>query len=205
MASAPYSRFGELDHADPGYAHGRRKLTGKTASTDLAEPEANRGQDTGQRRTGGMDSYGHTALIRATAFRLAEECALFCQHCGKPIGEGSVFCNHCGGRQGVVASEAPVAGVRTFMDEVLTDRDEIVQDPRYGAFPPGQVIHIHAKVESGGPYEMWVIGADGEEVLKVFEGIAVENTFDFRVPKDGKLGFDFQSVGAPGTVRLQVF
>lgn len=91
-----------------------------------------------------------------------------------------------------------------LIDEVLTDREEIVQDPRYADFSAGQVIHIHAKVESGGPYEMWVI-ARGEEVLKVFKGIAVENTFDFKVPEDGELGFDFQSVGAPGTVRLQVF
>jgi len=129
---------------------------------------------------------------------------LFCQHCGKPIGDGSVFCNYCGGRQGAAGPTPAAPTVRMLIDEVLTDRSEIVQDPRYGEFSDGQVLHIHAKVESGGPYELWVVDPDAE-VIKVFQGIAVENAFDFIAPGDGQLGFDFQSVGAPGTVRLQVY
>lgn len=115
-----------------------------------------------------------------------------------------MFCNYCGGPQGAPASTTPDAGVRLLLDEVLTDRQEIVQDPRYADFRAGQRIHLHAKVDSGGPYEMWVIRA-GEEVLQVFKDIVVENTFEFVVPEDGELGFDFQSVGTSGTVRLQVF
>lgn len=91
-----------------------------------------------------------------------------------------------------------------LIDEVLEDRTEIVQDPRYANLSAGQLIHIHVKVESGGPFEMWLVNSDAETV-KVFKGIAVENTFDFTVSEDGELGFDFQSVGAPGAVRLQVY
>jgi len=90
-----------------------------------------------------------------------------------------------------------------IIDEVLTDRSEIVQDPRYAEFPAGRVIHIRAKPESGGPYELWIVR--GDETLKVFKGIVSESTFEFAVPEDGELGFDFQSTGQPGNVRLQVY
>lgn len=90
-----------------------------------------------------------------------------------------------------------------IIDEILTNREEIVQDPRYGDFAEGQVIHLHAEVESGGPYELWVI-RDGEPI-KIFKGIVSENTFEYEVPDEGEFGFDFQSLGVPGAVRLQVY
>lgn len=91
-----------------------------------------------------------------------------------------------------------------IIDEVLMDREEICQDPRYGNFSKGQLIHLHARVESGGPYELWVID-DSQEILKVFKGIITDNTFEYVVPREGEFGFDFQSVGEPGTVLLQVY
>ena len=129
---------------------------------------------------------------------------MFCQQCGASIPEESVFCQHCGARQEVTTAATPATGGGLLMDEVFPDRGEVAEDPRYGSFPPGREIRLHAKVESGGPYQMLVIGPDAE-VLKVFAGIAFENTFDFTVPEDGELGFDFESTGRPGTVRLQVY
>lgn len=129
---------------------------------------------------------------------------MFCQHCGKPIAEGSVFCNYCGGQQGVVKVPTAGAEVATLMDELYADVDDIAEDSRYFDFPPGWVIHLRAKVESGGPYELLVFDEEAN-LLRTFGGIVTESTFDYAVPEEGALGFDFQSTGASGTVRLRVF
>ena len=127
---------------------------------------------------------------------------MFCQHCGKPLADGSMFCNYCDGRQGAVPPASATPASPLIIDQLITDREEVVQDSRYGEFAEGQAIRLHVKIESGGPYVLWVI-RDGEQI-KVFKGIVVENTFDYHVTGDGELGFDSQSVGAPGCVRLQV-
>ncbi len=129
---------------------------------------------------------------------------MFCNQCGARIADGSVFCNLCGTKQGVVATPAVATGPPMIIDEVLPDREEICQDPRYGNFSKGQLIHLRAKVESGGPYDLWVID-DSQEILKVFKGIITDNTFEYVVPREGEFGFDFQSTGQPGAVRLQVY
>ncbi len=129
---------------------------------------------------------------------------MFCNQCGARIADGSVFCNACGGRQGVVEGPAVATGPPMIIDEVLTDREEVCQDPRYGTFSKGQLIHLRAKVETGGPYELYVFD-DSQETVKVFKGIAADNTFEYVIPREGEFAFDLQSVGQPGTVRLQVY
>src|SRR3990170_5612063 len=128
---------------------------------------------------------------------------MFCQQCGKGIPEGAEFCNYCGERQGVVGASTP-SGAPAILDEVFADVSDVAEDARWTSFADNQTVHILAKVESGGPFELLISDESGE-VVEVLGGISSEHDFVRTMPEEGDYAFSFQNVGRPGTVRLRVY
>jgi len=91
----------------------------------------------------------------------------------------------------------------SFLDELFSEVGEVAEDVRSVMLARGQTVRLHAKVESGGPFELLVLDPDGE-ILKTFSGISEEHEFELAISEDGSYGFSFQSVGKPGTVHLKV-
>ena len=113
-----------------------------------------------------------------------------------------VFCNFCGGRQGSAAP--PASGVAPILDETFSNVGEVAEDVRYAEFALGQAVRLRARVENGGPFELFLVDSEGE-ILQTFSGIWTEQEFQATIPEEGEYGFSFQSTGQPGNVRLTVY
>jgi len=127
---------------------------------------------------------------------------VFCQHCGKVIGEGSTFCNFCGGRQGTVAAPPPPENL--ISEDEYADVGEVCEEVNGYELPGGRIVRLHAVVERGGPFELLLFD-ENDELFKTFGGIVTDSTFELTLPKARSFGFGFQSTGQPGAVRLQIY
>lgn len=95
-------------------------------------------------------------------------------------------------------AQAAVRRPGVILDEKF---ENVSEEMRTVVLSSDQNVHIHVKVESGGPFDLTIGGPD-EEVVKSENHISREAEFDLTVPKDG--AYVFHLLGETGTVRLEV-